>query len=114
MPPRMFGRRGEQMGADGVLVETAGIAGSLFEIPERGRQKAGLPNQPLGSPVHVGTAVESSEGEALKIVNRLLMPLQRIEEIEHGGDKTRSDTKRRVDTCVCGCPTCHREHRLAL
>jgi hypothetical protein len=94
VPPRLIGFCAEQTFADGMLVDTSSLLAASFEFAECRSQETGLPNEPFGPSILFG-AVQPSERQTLEVVHRLLMPLQRIEELEHGADESRPDPKRR-------------------
>ena len=56
------------------------------------------PDQPLGAAIARRPAVKPAHRQSLEVIYRLLMALQRIEELEHRGDKARPDAKRRART----------------
>ena len=111
VPPRSIGVRLQQALANGVFVNTGRIAPS-FEFAECRSEEARLSNEPFRSSIVFGAALQPCERQALEIVHRLLMPLQRIEKLQHRADEPRPDAKRRRDTRIDGRRAGTRQERL--
>ena len=94
--PRARRRADEQLRAYRMLVDATRRRAAPLEFAERGSEKSRLPDQPLGAAIARRSAVEPPHRQPLEVIDRLLMALQRIEELEHRGDKARPDAKRRV------------------
>ena len=112
VPPRAIGFCLQQTSADDVLVNTASLMAASFELPEYRSKEARLSNKPFRSSIVVGAAVQPSERQALEVVHRLLVPLQRIEEVQHGADESGADVKRRLHTRIDGRRAGNGEERL--
>jgi hypothetical protein len=88
----------EQAFADDMLVNVPRLSAASFEFAESRGEEPGLANQPFRPSILFVAGVQPSEREAFEVVHGSLVPLQRIEEFEHGADQSRTDTKWRFRT----------------
>jgi hypothetical protein len=110
--PRTRRRCGEQLLVYGVLVDPPANRALSLELAKRGDEESRLTNQTLGTAIV--RAFEPAERQPLEVSNGLLMPLQRIEKIEHRGDEARPDPEWRLGAALDRRSTGNGQQRLPL
>lgn len=95
-----------QEAAEAVLVNEARTCEPRFVCPKRCDQKACLPKQAIGAPVHSSAGLELAHHQALEGVECAMLPMERVVEREDRANQRGSYPKRRVEAlfdCIARC-----------
>ena len=114
VPPRAGGGCREDRFAHRVFVDAAGLHASPLEVAERRGEKPGLSNQPVCPAIRARSRLEPSQRQPLEVVDRLLMALQGVEELEHCCNESGPDAERRIGARLHGRAARNGEQRLPL
>ena len=71
-----------------MLVQTAARLHERLELAEGGDEKAGLPEEPLGAAIDLGTPLQTLDHQPLKVVHRAVTAAQLIVERQDLDDES--------------------------